>query len=115
MKPKFIHDSTCDTFLGTICVDNKWADVYYCPSEPTIIARFSNEGSDYASGISFGQVGLAEAINGRKLHSGHLLAAYALALANGFALPNQTVGKLTTRDLINESYSYPLVEDFTAK
>ena len=28
-------------------------DLYYCPGEPTVIARYDNDGGDYGSGLTF--------------------------------------------------------------
>jgi hypothetical protein len=50
-KPVFKHDCTGCQYLGTITLDGKTFDMYYCAGEPTIIARFSNEDSEYASGL----------------------------------------------------------------
>jgi hypothetical protein len=50
MKPKFKHDCERCTFLGNF----KGFDLYFCPQTPnlpTVLARFSNEGADYVSGI----------------------------------------------------------------
>jgi len=49
-RPKFEHDCSDCTFLGH---ENNH-DLYFCASEPTIIARFSDEGSEYSSGLVFG-------------------------------------------------------------
>lgn len=74
MTPKFKHDSTCCTFLGTVTVNavtnigsRNTADIYFCDVRKTnalfdinLIYRHSDEPSDYgctsvnhASGISF--------------------------------------------------------------
>lgn len=50
--PKYKHDCARCRFLGHH--DN--ADLYYCPAEisgPTVIARFSDDGPNYQSGIYF--------------------------------------------------------------
>lgn len=51
MKPLYEHDSDCCTFLGIF----KNADLYYCKqmNNPTVIARFSSDPSDYSSGLCF--------------------------------------------------------------
>lgn len=56
-KPQFTHDCTCCVYLG----QSEGADLYFCGSPgrsnvfTTIIARFSSEGRDYASGWIFGK------------------------------------------------------------
>ena len=49
--PKFTHDCTSCIFLGHY----KEHDLYCCSNHnsPTVIARFSSEGADYASGAIF--------------------------------------------------------------
>ena len=49
MKPKFDHDCTKCVFLG------HWedADLYACPSQNTVIARFSSDAADYKAGLVF--------------------------------------------------------------
>lgn len=49
MKPRFDHDCSACIFLGQY----QEYDLYFCPAEPTIIARYSSEGGDYGSGIVF--------------------------------------------------------------
>ena len=51
MAPRYQHDD-CDAcvYLGQF---NEY-DLYYCPGEPTVIARASSNGPDYFSGIIFG-------------------------------------------------------------
>lgn len=46
---RFQHDCEQCIPLG----QTERADLYFCPNEPTLIARHSDEGSDYASGIAF--------------------------------------------------------------
>lgn len=48
-KPRYEHDCATCTFLGR----DGSADLYFCPNGPTVIARFSNDGSDYVSGLVF--------------------------------------------------------------
>ena len=55
MKPAFTHDCDCCKFLGTY----KKHDLYFCAQGgvlPTLIARHSNDGPDYISGLSFAAV-----------------------------------------------------------
>jgi len=45
------------TFLGTHLVEGRIYDLYYVPSggvQPTLSARFSDQDSDYLSGLPFG-------------------------------------------------------------
>ena len=59
-KPKYIHNCNKCTFLShevapaTTSKRQENADLYFCPqsgTKATVIARFSNENSDYASGL----------------------------------------------------------------
>ena len=54
-NPKFAHDCGQCTFLGNITLDDETFDLYHCGQiggkHATIIVRFSNEGSEYASGL----------------------------------------------------------------
>lgn len=59
--PKFTHDCEECIFLGSALSKDiepgsreRVADLYFCAFEPTVIARFSDEGGDYSSGIAFG-------------------------------------------------------------
>ncbi len=47
--PRYEHDCTACVFLGQY---NEY-DLYFCPHEPTLIARRSSEDGDYRSGIVF--------------------------------------------------------------
>lgn len=47
-EPLHEHDCECCTYLGTM--DKH--DLYVCPSEPTVIARYGPDG-DYKSGLAF--------------------------------------------------------------
>lgn len=49
-KPRYEHDCTVCIYLG----QHGTYDLYFCPNEPTIIARESSDGADYRSGIVFG-------------------------------------------------------------
>ena len=75
--PRYEHDCEGCIFLGRHAA----ADLYYCPHEPTVIARRSSEGGDYSSGLSF--VGrhpaLTEAYN--RASARGLLSSEAIALA----------------------------------
>lgn len=51
--PIFEHDcNNCD-FLGVSVDGNTVYDLYYCDTEETVIARYSNNGADYMSGMVF--------------------------------------------------------------
>lgn len=55
MKPAFTHDCACCKFLGTY----QNHDLYFCAQGgflPTLIARRSDDGPDYISGLSFAAV-----------------------------------------------------------
>lgn len=50
----FRHDCEHCVFLGVF----ETADLYYCLEQgdtPTVLARFSDEGSDYKSGLMFAE------------------------------------------------------------
>ena len=54
-KPQFKHDCNDCKFLGQYTTPG-WVkcDLYFCPQGgriPTVIARYSDEGSDYNSGL----------------------------------------------------------------
>lgn len=46
---RYDHDCSDCIFLGQY----EHYDLYFCPNEPTIVARYSSEGRDYCSGIAF--------------------------------------------------------------
>jgi hypothetical protein len=49
-KPRYEHDCNACVYLGK----HKEFDLYFCDTAfPTIIARFSSDGPDYASGMDF--------------------------------------------------------------
>lgn len=59
--PKYQHDCETCTFLGTVSsVDRpgQEIDLYFHRTvsrfSPTVIARYSSEGADYGSGLTFG-------------------------------------------------------------
>lgn len=60
---KFTHDCEKCTFLATIEIEGKWFDLYHCFNKvtrmnATIVARFSSEGEDYASGLDRASISL---------------------------------------------------------
>jgi hypothetical protein len=84
MKPAFTHDCDCCKFLGTY----KKHDLYFCAQDhifPTLIARYSDDGPDYMSGLSFAKV------------SPMLGEAASRALAQGY-LSQATLDKWTKQD-----------------
>ncbi len=63
-EPRFQHDCSCCTFLGTHKNESHDVDLYHCDqggSIPTVIARFSGDGPDYTSGITSDDPLLVEA------------------------------------------------------
>jgi hypothetical protein len=55
---QFEHDCAICVYLGTVVAGKRLADLYVHPHQgvfcmPTVIARYSNEGSDYTSGMCF--------------------------------------------------------------
>lgn len=60
MNPRYQHDCSACTFLGHFA----GYDLYFCPQggfSPTVLARFSNEGPDYTSGMGSAHPALIEA------------------------------------------------------
>lgn len=56
--PKYQHDCKSCTFLDTVIARHKEVDLYCCQQEaggpiPTVVARYSDRGSDYSSGLDF--------------------------------------------------------------
>jgi hypothetical protein len=54
LKPQYIHDCDACRYLGRS--DDEIFDLYFCAqsdSSLTVIARFSDEGPDYKSGLCF--------------------------------------------------------------
>ena len=54
MSPKYTHNCERCRFLGQVEEEGKIVDLYWCPSATdlhldSLIARFSDEGPDYAS------------------------------------------------------------------
>lgn len=83
MKPIYKHDCDACQFLGSTVVEGEAYDLYYCAHEPTIIARWSDEGADYSSGLCFGESSLVRHINGDTRGNKPLMVAYVTAMANG--------------------------------
>jgi hypothetical protein len=51
-KPKFAHDCTKCTYLGTVTIDGRTFDMYHCMqggNDPTIIARWADDPWRYSS------------------------------------------------------------------
>ena len=53
MNTLFEHDCDNCQFLGQHTNIHGTYDLYICPNEPTIVARWGNHGSEYHSGIEF--------------------------------------------------------------
>lgn len=49
IQPRYTHDCNKCEFLGI----HEEYDLYFCPDEPTIIARYGNKGNEYGSGLEF--------------------------------------------------------------
>ena len=77
-KPKYLHDCESCVFLGAFQNETD-VDLYWCRQNgsPTIIARFSDEGSDYESGILSGLIDCADPTSS-------IGEAYRLAVIRGF-------------------------------
>ena len=62
--PLWQHDCSRCEFVGRYLYEGEWFDLYYCAHQgiggPTVITRFSDEGRDYSSGMTFGQLAIAE-------------------------------------------------------
>jgi len=58
-EPLFTHDCDSCQFLGT---HKGLHDLYYCPGEPTVVARYGNDGPDYKSGLAFAFPGGTECL-----------------------------------------------------
>ena len=86
--PIYQHDCTACTYLGTIEFTDTEGhfphkpsykgtyDLYYCGGDwsgATVIARWSSDGPDYFSGMTFGKAGTIPP----------LTAAYAIAVSKG--------------------------------
>ena len=64
-KPKFDHDCDNCQYVGNF----KEYDLYFCNTTPTVIARYGNEGSEYASGMVFATPEGIESLYQAKLKS----------------------------------------------
>lgn len=66
VQPKWQHDCSKCTFLGHYSDDKGIYDLYHCNQGsgrfPTIIARWSDNGPDYNSGMCFGKSGSIPAL-----------------------------------------------------
>lgn len=49
MGPRYVNICFLCEYLGQY----KNYDLYYCAGEPTVVCRYSDEGSDYSSGLDF--------------------------------------------------------------
>jgi len=63
--PQYQHDCKKCKFLGRFTSEGINYDLYFCiegnGNRPTVIARYGNEGNNYASGIMFDSPELTEA------------------------------------------------------
>jgi hypothetical protein len=61
--PLWQHDCDRCEFLGRYLYGGEWFDLYYCAHQaiggPTVVARWSDRGPDYSSGLCFGQAAAA--------------------------------------------------------
>lgn len=58
MKKNYTHDCESCIFLGDYEFDGTKYDLYFCSQMqfvPTVIARYGDEGSEYMSGLKFGE------------------------------------------------------------
>jgi hypothetical protein len=81
--PTFKHDCNNCVFLGGITAGGRLADLYYCDGEvarPTVIARYSDDGPDYSSGLAFGDLDMAGEIVAGTGHIAELVVARELAI-----------------------------------
>jgi hypothetical protein len=71
-KPRYKHDCSNCTFLGRF----RKYDLYFCPQTgiPTLLARYSDEGSNYLSGMCFGRTEVSEGDFNRPLAQAYLRA-----------------------------------------
>lgn len=76
VDPVYEHDCKKCEFLGVFSseVEGHY-DLYFCPNEPTVIARYGSDGPEYASGLTAARAGshpaLKRALELAKQH-GHL-------------------------------------------
>lgn len=70
-KPLFPHDCPTCRFLGRFRFEGQDRDLYYCPGEPTVLARFGKDG-DYASGLPFINNNPLREAALRAIEAGHL-------------------------------------------
>lgn len=73
-QPVHKHDCNSCVFLGNYVLTRETStdtlDLYYCPNEPTVVARFGSDGPDYSSGLVFareGQNGIPYLYEAKKL------------------------------------------------
>ncbi|HVS78832.1 MAG TPA: hypothetical protein VHD84_00885 [Candidatus Saccharimonadales bacterium] len=91
-QPRYEHDCDDCVFLG------QWGiyDLYYCPREPTVLARTGPDG-EYRSGMCF--VGISEP----------LTEAYNRAVERGLAEPGLDNSSLLVRPGDSIDFSKPFV------
>lgn len=56
----FSHDCSTCVYLGEFVREKEYFDLYFChqgsKNSPTLLARFSDAGPDYLSGLIFGKM-----------------------------------------------------------
>ena len=71
-KPQYQHDCNKCKFLGRFRSEGTDYDLYFCKqgtgTNPTVIARFGDDGPQYASGMMFNSPELAEAKRRARTH-----------------------------------------------
>jgi hypothetical protein len=86
-KPVYTHDCPNCTYLGTVrCRETQWTygtryDLYFCTQGgtiPTVLARWSDNGPDFTSGLLFAKEYIQAG-----LHFHPLVMAYTRAIAYG--------------------------------
>jgi len=90
-NPRFLHNCDVCVFLGHL----EGNDLYFCPKEPTVLARYGDDGPEYTSGISLAELDprLAEAFrraDKKGLLDGpcHPLMAERIRKLRGLRLPS---------------------------
>lgn len=87
LKPNFQHDCNTCQLLGRVIIKGIVWDLYFCSTLtwPTLVARYSDGGSRYTSGMEFGKMAFTQYCDadGFEHHNQPLMIAYVLAEVNG--------------------------------
>lgn len=89
-NPFFEHDCSSCVYLGSVVVEcpdkngREEFDLYICPKEPTVIARWSSDGPDYHSGLEFGKSAFDKLPEMAYAGCGAIAVAYAMAKIHGW-------------------------------